>query len=222
VSLAPDVATCSPLTATCLDESPLVVVVLEGVQAAKKNTAEAALVADLVVALRTRLLDATGNVYGSDGEFFRIGAFVVSPHRAQIRAIRRELAARREWAVPPFVDSVDKMQGQEADVVVISYGVADPEFALSEAEFIYSLNRLNVAITRARAKCVVFLPRPLLDSLPGVLDLPEAERGLALMRRLLETVGSQSPAQTFVIGGGIRALVYRATRCLELSSTSLT
>jgi hypothetical protein len=121
--------------------------------------------------------------------------------------------------VPPFVDSVDKMQGQGADVVVISYGVADPEFALSEAEFIYSLNRLNVAITRARAKCVVFLPRPLLDSLPRVLDLPEAERGLAFMRRLVEMAASQTPAQTFAIGGGNQAVVYKATRPLDLSTS---
>ena len=42
------------------------------------------------------------------------------------------------------------MQGQEAEAVVISYGVSDPEYALREAEFIYSLNRLNVSITRAR------------------------------------------------------------------------
>ena len=46
----------------------------------------------------------------------------------------------------PFVDTVDKMQGQEADTVLVSYGVADPEFALREAEFIYGLNRLNVAV----------------------------------------------------------------------------
>ena len=47
---------------------------------------------------------------------------------------------------------MDKMQGQEADAVIVSYGVADPEFALREAEFIYGLNRLNVAITRARCQ----------------------------------------------------------------------
>lgn len=45
-----------------------------------------------------------------------------------------------------FVDTVEKMQGQECDAVCVSYGVADVEFALMEREFIYSLNRLNVAI----------------------------------------------------------------------------
>jgi DNA replication ATP-dependent helicase Dna2 len=69
--------------------------------------------------------------------------------------------------------------------VIVSYGVSDPEFAAQEAEFIYGLNRLNVAVTRARSKCVVFLPRTLLDASPHVLDQPQAVRGLAYMRDLV-------------------------------------
>jgi len=59
---------------------------------------------------------------------------------------------------------VDKMQGQECEAVIVSYGVSDVEYAMNEKEFIYSLNRLNVAITRARSKTIVFLPRPLLEA----------------------------------------------------------
>ena len=58
----------------------------------------------------------------------------------------------------------------EAEAVLVSYGVSDPEFAQKEAEFIYGLNRLNVAITRARSKTILCLPRPLLDATPQVLD----------------------------------------------------
>src|SRR5205807_4855962 len=90
------------------------------------------------------------------------------------------------WSVPPFVDTVDKTQGQEADAVVVSYGVADPEFALREAQFIYGLNRLNVALTRARCKSIICLPRPLLDASPQVLDVPQAAVGLGFMRALVE------------------------------------
>lgn len=56
------------------------------------------------------------------------------------------------------------MQGQECEAVIVSYGVSDVECAMNEKEFIYSLNRLNVAITRARSKTIVFLPRPLLEA----------------------------------------------------------
>jgi len=109
------------------------------------------------------------------------------------------------------VDTVDKMQGQEADAVVISYGVADPEYAVNEAEFIYSVNRLNVAITRARCKSIVFLSEALLDSLRRVLDMPDAERGLAFMRRLVGEAELQGPPLRFDVSGG-EALVYRAGR----------
>jgi superfamily I DNA and/or RNA helicase len=198
-----------PLAAACLDPAfPLVVVVLDGVRAARANPVEADLVAQLVVALREGLRDANGKPYRDDAAFFRRGVFVVSPHHAQIRAIRQELDARRRWDGPPFVDTVDKMQGQEADAVVVSYGVADPEFALREAEFIYGLNRLNVAATRARCKTVVCLPRPLLEASPQVLDVEAAAAGLGFMRRLVAAVEQAGESLLFE-GEGVEARVLR-------------
>jgi hypothetical protein len=114
----------------------------------------------------------------------------------------------RQWVAPPFVDTVDKMQGQEADAVVVSYGVADPEFAQREAEFIYGLNRLNVAITRARSKCVVCLPQPLLEASPQVLDVPAAATGLAYMRGLVDLAEQAGEELTFE-GEEVEARVLR-------------
>jgi hypothetical protein len=99
--------------------------------------------------------------------------------------------------------------------VIVSYGVADPEFALREAEFIYGLNRLNVAITRARTKCVLCLPRPLLEATPQVLDVAPAAAGLAFMRRLVALVettgdkltfeGEEAEAQVLALGKAVAA-----------------
>ena len=139
---------------------------------------EAALVADVTMALRSRFADA------DDATFWRDHLFVVSPHHVQIRAIRRALADAREWDAEPFVDTVDRMQGQECDAVIVSYGVSDVEYALRERDFIYSLNRLNVAITRARAKSIVFLPRPLLDPPIQALDSDRVADGIAFMQGL--------------------------------------
>jgi hypothetical protein len=199
-----------PLVAACLDPAyPLVLVVLAGVRAARANPVEADLVAQLVLALRDGLLGPDGRPYADDAAFFKHGVFVVSPHHAQIRAIQQELAARRAWRRPPFVDTVDKMQGQEADAVLVSYGVADPEFALREAEFIYGHNRLNVALTRARCKTVVCLPRPLLEASPQVLDVAPAAAGLGFMRRLVAEVESAGTELVFE-GEGVEACVLRA------------
>jgi superfamily I DNA and/or RNA helicase len=198
-----------PLVAACLDPArPLVVVLIDGVRAARSNPVEADLVAQLVRALREGLRDSRGRVYTDDARFFREGVFVVSPHHAQIRAIRQELDRLRPWNSPPFVDTVDKMQGQEADAVLVSYGVADAEFALREAEFIYGLNRLNVAITRARCKTVVCLPLPLLEASPQVLDVEAAAVGLGFMRGLVAEVEKRGEVLTFE-GDGVQARLLR-------------
>ena len=164
---------------------PLVLIQTEGFEAPTRNDIEAELVADLCVALRNRTRPEGATAWLDDAHFFRDGAFIVSPHHLQIRAIRQALAARQEWSHPPFVDTVDKMQGQEADAVLVSYGVSDPEQAAREAEFIYSLNRLNVAITRARKKMVLLLSTELLEPPLGVLDNAEAATGLQYMQSLV-------------------------------------
>ncbi len=104
---------------------PLVLCVLENVRTAVENGLEAELVALLASGLRERLADpGTGMPYPAteDGDyrFWRQGLFIVSPHHAQIHAVRSLLAETRNWEYRPFVDTVDKMQGQEADAVIVS------------------------------------------------------------------------------------------------------
>jgi len=169
---------------------PMVLVRLEGFQSSLENRAEAELVAELSVWLRERLTGPDGAIYPDsekgDRDFWKDGLFIVSPHHAQIRAIRTALAQRRTWHSPPFVDTVDKMQGQESQAVLVSYGVSDQETALGEAEFLYSLNRLNVSVTRAKSKCVVFLPGPLLEPAFDLLANEQAVKGFGHMHSLLE------------------------------------
>ncbi|MDO9018375.1 MAG: AAA domain-containing protein [Deltaproteobacteria bacterium] len=210
VLAAPTVAPTTALDALveyALDPAyPLVVCVSDGVRAAVENRVEASLVAALAVALRERMHNPVkGRPYraGTKGDtaFWRRGLFIVSPHHAQIRAIRRALAARRGWRHPPFVDTVDKMQGQEALAVLVSYGVSDAETAAQEAAFIYSLPRLNVSLSRARAKCVVFLPRALLEPSFEVMTRPDAARGLAHMHALIAFAREHGASEVFPLDG---------------------
>ena len=53
------------------------------------------------------------------------------------------------------VGTVDKFQGQEAPVVIYSMATSTPEEAPHGMEFLYSLNRLNVATSRARCICIL-------------------------------------------------------------------
>src|SRR5271166_693158 len=74
---------------------------------------------------------------------------IVAPYNAQVSALRRKL--------PPGarVGTVDKFQGQEAPIVFFSMTTSSPDDAPRGMEFLYSLNRLNVAISRAR--CIAVL-----------------------------------------------------------------
>jgi superfamily I DNA and/or RNA helicase len=93
------------------------------------------------------------------------------------------------------------MQGQQCQTVIVSYRVSDAETALSEASFIYSLNRLNVSVTRAKSKCIVFLPRPLLEPSFDLLSNEDAAMGLGHMHALVAFCRRHGEEQRFELSG---------------------
>lgn len=73
---------------------------------------------------------------------------IIAPYNAQVFEIQERLPHAR-------IGTVDKFQGQEAPVVIYSMATSTPAEAPHGMEFLYSLNRLNVATSRAR--CVSIL-----------------------------------------------------------------
>ena len=181
-------------------DSSMAVVLLHDIPPGKDNALEATLVAELGLALRESLHDDQDTLFSSDTDFFEHGLFVVSPHHSQIQRIRHQLHEQHTWTSEPFVDTVDKMQGQEAMAVLVSYGVSDPEFAMMEAEFIYSRNRLNVSVTRGRHKTVLLMPAALLHAPPRVLERTDAALGLGYMRQLVAWVREHGEESIFLRG----------------------
>jgi len=74
---------------------------------------------------------------------------VISPYNAQVSRISDRLPAGVE------VGTVDKFQGREAPVVIYSMATSSPELAPRGMEFLYSLNRLNVATSRAQCAAII-------------------------------------------------------------------
>ena len=62
--------------------------------------------------------------------------------------------------------TVDKFQGQEAPVSIYTMATSRPEDAPRGMDFLYSLNRLNVATSRARALASGVASPALLDAVP--------------------------------------------------------
>lgn len=112
---------------------------------------------------------------------------VVAPYRAQGRLIRNLL----RMAVPDndqrqaiVVDTVERMQGQERDVVFLSLTTSNPAFAAGIADFFLQPERLNVAITRARVKLIIVGSRHLLST------APENREYRALVEQLKDLISS--------------------------------
>jgi uncharacterized protein len=85
------------------------------------------------------------------GEEHEIGprdVLIVAPCNAQVGDIGERLPDAR-------VGTVDKFQGQEAPAVIYSMATSSPTEAPRGMEFLYSLNRLNVATSRARCVCIL-------------------------------------------------------------------
>jgi DNA replication ATP-dependent helicase Dna2 len=112
---------------------------------------------------------------------------VVAPHRAQVREITDRLWRRLgpDTAASIVVDTVERMQGQERDVIVLSLTVSDPWFMADEIDFILSPNRLNVSITRARRLLVVVGSREFFRIYPSS---PEHLEAAWLFRKLEEVL----------------------------------
>jgi superfamily I DNA and/or RNA helicase len=81
---------------------------------------------------------------------------VVSPYNMQVNLLRAMLPPNAR------VGTVDKFQGQEAAVVLISLASSNGENIPRGLEFLFSPNRLNVAISRARCLSVLFASPELL------------------------------------------------------------
>jgi len=81
---------------------------------------------------------------------------IVAPYNAQVADISARLPDAR-------VGTVDKFQGQEAAVVIYSLTTSSLEDAPRGMEFLYSLNRLNVATSRAMSNVILVASPKLLE-----------------------------------------------------------
>ncbi|MBN1955769.1 MAG: AAA family ATPase, partial [Anaerolineae bacterium] len=138
--------------------------------------------ADLVVSLILALME--GGVSPQE-----IG--VVSPYRAQGREIRnllRRALPDREARRAIAVDTVERMQGQEREVILVSLATSSPRFAADLAEFFFQPERMNVTITRPRTKLIIAGSSQVLQAAP---DNPELAEWVSLFRDMLAACTQQ-------------------------------
>jgi hypothetical protein len=159
VRMASDDALTGWLGAAFAAEHSLVVIEHDESGSQQSNEFEAALVESLAQVACEKL--------GCGGEG---GIGVVVPHRAQKALLRARLPQ-----LANSIDTVERFQGGERELIILSATVSDREFARAESGFLLEPRRLTVAISRPKRKLIVIASRAVFDLIPAELD--EYERG---------------------------------------------
>jgi DNA replication ATP-dependent helicase Dna2 len=175
---------------------PAVCFVYDDGRSSQRNAFEADAVAALLFLLHRRMANrlrhendtVTGaalppsTVPYTPGEFWRRAVGVVTPHRAQqgliVTRLHEVFNATGQMAdyIREAVDTVERFQGQQRDVIIASYTLGDPDQIAEEEEFLMSLNRFNVIASRARAKLVLLVSQEVIGHLARDVDILRESR----------------------------------------------
>ena len=173
-------------------EYPTILIEHNDESSQQANACEAVVIEALVQAAYTHLqLDAT------------TGLGIVVPHRAQ-----KALLQARLPSLAGAVDTVERFQGGEWDLIIVSATVSDLAYAQSESDFLLEPRRLTVAVSRPKRKLIVLASQALFTLMPA--DLDDYERG-ALWKHLRHACASP-PLWTGEYGGyRLRVLTIQVT-----------
>lgn len=137
-------------------EHPIIVVVHEESESQTKNPFEQELIAPVLRAL-------------ADENLYKLNAIdglgVVVPHRMQRMAIKTAFpflqtrASQDSEETRSAVDTVERFQGGERNVILVSATESDREYVMASSKFLLDPRRLTVAMSRAKEKMILVAAR---------------------------------------------------------------
>ena len=175
-TLAPSEPKTDGLRAVLEPENVFVLIVHDEAESFQSNAVEALIVNALVRNVRS---DDVG---------------VITPHNAQKGLLKNMLS---DGFGNVRVDTVERYQGGEADFIIISSTVSDPDYVRSESDFLLNLNRINVAISRMKKKLVIVASRSIFEFMPQ--DAKDYDKAL-LWRGISQTVGFTADSKPHWMG----------------------
>lgn len=164
------------------------------------NELEAAMVVGTVLSYRASKKIAAGDAF-DESNFWSKEVGIVTPHRAQRGAIVSILQSALNGlnvdtnSIEDAVDTVERFQGGERELILISFGLGDPDLIQTEEEFLFQKERINVAISRAKRKVVLFVTRDMGLHLPDKPDVIEASK--AIKKFVFQHANQPGPIYTF-------------------------
>ncbi|KAH8054988.1 ATP-dependent 5'-3' RNA helicase [Aureococcus anophagefferens] len=127
------------------------------------------------------------------------GAFCVCPHHAQRHAVGDALDGA--LAALCDIDTVERMQGREKDLVVACFAGLDllPDEESAELDFVYEASRLVVSLSRAKRKTILLATERLFEPSLHVFDTPRRREAFTLLKQMSQAL-SQSLSLTENVG----------------------
>lgn len=132
---------------------------------------------------------------------------IVTPHRAQRRLLVTQLTAQLTGANAPIgvIDTVERLQGGQRSVVILSAVESDPSYIGNNVGFILDLNRSNVAFSRAQDRLIVICSENLINYIPTESDQYDA----TMLWKTLRTICSAKVGETTVRNERVQVFTYQ-------------
>lgn len=81
---------------------------------------------------------------------------VITPFRKQVRLIRSKASEVLDSESLPLIDTVERLQGQDVQCIILSFASSSENYIEEIKGFLFNPNRLNVMISRAKTKVVIY------------------------------------------------------------------
>ncbi len=94
---------------------------------------------------------------------------VITPFRKQVRLIRSKINGTVTEDKIPLIDTVERLQGQDVECIILTFATSSETYIESMKSFIFNRNRLNVMISRAKSKVVIFASEIIKEKLNKIL-----------------------------------------------------
>lgn len=94
---------------------------------------------------------------------------VITPFRKQVRLIRSKAHEALEQEATPLIDTVERLQGQDVECIILSFATSDSNYIAGIHSFLFNPNRINVMLSRAKTKVIIFACKEIQMELKSIL-----------------------------------------------------
>ena len=95
---------------------------------------------------------------------------VITPFRKQVRLIRAKAHEKIDHEDLPLIDTVERLQGQDVQCIILTFASSSGSYIEEIKGFLFNANRLNVMISRAKTKVVIFASKTVQETIKTILQ----------------------------------------------------